>query len=63
MDLTKTIVRKKNPAKGGIWVDLTKDKKNVTKQTYTEYLLKNPVKGGVWVDLTKTIVIKNPAKG
>ena len=34
------------------------DKKNVTKQTYTEYLLKNPVKGGVWLDLTKTIVIK-----
>ena len=50
MDLTKTIVRKKNPAKGGIWVDLTKDKKN-------------SAKGGLWVDLTKTILIKNPAKG
>ena len=42
----------KNPAKEGVWVDLTKPKG-----------IKNPAKGVVWVDLTKTIVRKkNPAK-
>ena len=43
---------KKNPAKGGVWVDLTKT-----------IVIQTPAKGGVWLDLTKTIVIKkNPAK-
>ena len=38
---------KKNPAKGGVWLDLTKT-----------IVIYNPAKGVVWVDLTKTIVIK-----
>ena len=38
---------KKNPAKGGIWIDLTKT-----------IVIKKPAKGEVWVDLAKTIVIK-----
>ena len=33
----------KNPAKGVVWVDLTK----------TIVRKKNPAKGGIWVDLTK----------
>ena len=39
---------KKNPAKEGVWVDLTK----------TIVIKKNPANGGAWVQLTKTIVIK-----
>ena len=34
---------KKNPAKGVVWVDLTK----------TIVIKKNPAKGGIWVDLTE----------
>ena len=42
MDLTKP-KGIKNPAKGVVWVDLTK----------TIVRKKNPAKGGIWVDLTK----------
>ena len=38
MDQIKTIV-KKNPAKVGVWVDVTKT-----------LVMKNPAKGEVWVD-------------
>ena len=68
MDLTKP-KGIKNPAKGVVWVDLTKTivrKKNPAKGGIWVDLTKDKkksAKGGLWVDLTKTIVIKNPAKG